>query len=262
VTADDFDAKIKLEWNSQGAASYKIYRSESINGEFDFVDSTTTKSYTDTNGLTSSKDGKWYFYKVVGIAGNGTEDVSSNIEGVALYSTIQTSVGYIKCNIINEDGSDNNKFGLGLYVPLQFEIKFNQTVTNPALILNKDLVGSPTTTDPFEVKCITVNGQNSKAYCNNVEVKTLLDETGNPTISVIEGTFERDTVLKIEVVVKVSATPEGLRDGISKYCNKTYGVKFEIGYKDGSGQKKTVSTDIYNKDITINLIVTNNKSLK
>lgn len=68
--------KVKLTWDSiAGASSYKVYRSESKNGTYKLMKTTTSTSYINT----SAKTGTTYYYKVTAVESDGTESAYSTV---------------------------------------------------------------------------------------------------------------------------------------------------------------------------------------
>ncbi|GBU23130.1 flagellar basal-body rod modification protein FlgD [Fibrobacteres bacterium R8-0-B4] len=65
---------VTLGWSAvSGVSGYKVYRSDTENGNYSLVGSTKTPSFTDT-GLTADKT---YYYKVVSYSGSGAESPES-----------------------------------------------------------------------------------------------------------------------------------------------------------------------------------------
>ena len=70
--------KVQLTWNAvDGAVSYKVYRATSKEGKYSLMKTLTSTVYTNTNATA----GKYYYYKVVAVAADGTTSAPSNIVG-------------------------------------------------------------------------------------------------------------------------------------------------------------------------------------
>ena len=70
--------KVQLTWDAvEGAISYKVYRATSKEGKYSLMKTLTSTVYTNTNATA----GKYYYYKVVAVAADGTTSAPSNIVG-------------------------------------------------------------------------------------------------------------------------------------------------------------------------------------
>ena len=70
--------KIQLTWDAvEGAVSYKVYRATSKEGKYSLMKTLSNTVYTNTNATA----GKYYYYKVVAVAEDGSESAPSNIVG-------------------------------------------------------------------------------------------------------------------------------------------------------------------------------------
>ena len=70
ATATNIDStgKIKVTWNAiEGAVSYKVYRSEAVDGVYEHVFTATRTKYNNTGAVA----GKTYYYKVIAVDANG-----------------------------------------------------------------------------------------------------------------------------------------------------------------------------------------------
>ena len=70
--------KVQLTWDAvEGAVSYKVYRATSKEGRYSLMKTLSNTVYTNTNATA----GKYYYYKVVAVAEDGSESAPSNIVG-------------------------------------------------------------------------------------------------------------------------------------------------------------------------------------
>lgn len=262
LTAKLEDKAIKLEWlATKGAQTYKVLRSDNIKGNFTIISS----NITGTNYLDSSlpntleENGKRYYYKVIGVS-NGLESKSSNVASVIMYPYVETDLGFLRYNVINKSKSPLIDFALGAYVPITIELKLSgDTTVNPKFSIDEKLVSKAIygeISQPF--KASIINNMGVKAYANSVLIPEKdIDKSKNNEIKIIKS-YDKDTIIKLEVVTKISATNQVLNAGIEKYYDKLYKLNFTISADSHVG---LVSKDKSLKSILLNIKVSNPNKL-
>lgn len=237
---------VTLDWLAgEGAQSYNVLRSDDLKVTFNTIASEVTDiTYIDNSvPITSDENGKRYYYKVVAVS-NGVESQSSNIAGVIIYPYVDTDMGLLRYNIINNSKSSKIDFVLGSYVPVSMELKLSDTTVNPKFIV-EDLLTSDAVYgevgEPFTASVITNIGL--KAYVNSSVCSEI--DTSKANEIKFNGSYAKDFVIKMEFVMKISATEEALNTGIEDYYNKLYKLNFGISAdKQGNSQNSVyISAD-------------------
>lgn len=159
-----------------------------------------------------------------------------------------TDIGIFNYNIIN---TAKNKAGfvLGSYVPISMELKLINSTTDPKFIVNKKLASEGTYGDisnPFTANIL--RGIGFKAYedsieipSNKIEIISSSDEATNTVIK-LKDSYRKDTIIKLEFLVKISATNAALIQGIENYYGKNYQLNLAIA--DGSLSEGPFPLDI------------------
>jgi len=226
---------VTLNWTaSQGAQSYKVYRSVSSSGSYSQIASGVTGiNYVDSTVSSPTENlGKKYYYKVVAV-NNAIVSWDSNIATATIYPYVNTSLGVLSCYINNKKAKTD--FLLGSSVPIVFELKLNNTTTNPTINLDSIIEG--TLPDKLKAALITNNIQNGtkflRAWKGSSDLGSIIEVNINSIT--IKGNFIKDDVLRIEFQVKVSPTQYVIKANVKNYYNKQYKINFKI-----TGQRSAV----------------------
>ena len=182
VTAsnDARTGKIKLSWNAvEGAVEYKVYRATSKNGTYSLMYTAKGTSYTNSK----AEPGRYYYYKVVAVAGDGSASAPSAIVGrtcdlarpVVTASNVAKS-GKVKLTWDAVEGA------------VEYKV-YRATSKNGTYKLMKTLTGTGYTntnaeagkTYYYKVKAIAAK---SAANSANSEIKSRTCDLARPTASV------------------------------------------------------------------------------
>ncbi|HEX2926801.1 MAG TPA: PA14 domain-containing protein [Ruminiclostridium sp.] len=255
---------VKLRWDpAQGAQTYNVLRSTSQNGTYEIITSGLTgTSFTDMSvPAATDQNGVWYYYKVEAAA-NGVTGPYSNIRSVVMYPLVETILGTVTYNLISNSRTQNVDFVLGSYIPISFEMRFDNKTVNPGLLLDKELESVVNKGNkPFAAQLVANNvkvsvkrkGSDVFSKYNGVINKEVIRVKDKDFINIkANGAFEPGDVLKIEFAPKVSTS---LDDDVVNQYNQMYQLKFGL-YTDGNGGVQSpVTTDKNNKPIVLGINV-------
>ncbi|AEY65107.1 PA14 domain-containing protein [Clostridium sp. BNL1100] len=247
-------ASVQLRWSpAQGAQTYSVLRSDSSDGTYEIIkEGITGTSFKDGSipEITNNRGVK-YYYKVVGVA-NGAVGPYSNIADAIMYPFVETELGFVTYNIINNSRNPNLEFVLGSYVPVSFELQLKNRTSNPGIVMDKDMVNKMNINEnPFFLELVSKNIKATVKKKDSTEILKVSDS--NITKKVIKvndkyvinievnGTYDAGDVVKIEFGPKVSTYKD---DDVENYYGNMYQLKLGL-YVDGHGSyEKPIATDI------------------
>ncbi len=255
---------VQLRWNpAEGAQTYSILRCNSSDGKYEIIkEGITGTSFLDNSiPETTNNTGVKYYYKVVAVA-NGTTGPYSNIAEAEMFPFVETELGFVTYNIINNSRNPNLEFVLGSYIPVSFELQLKNRTSNPGIVVDTAMVNKTDINEkPFFLELVsrnikvTVKKKDSTEYLkvndNNVTKKIIKVNDKNVINIEVNGTFDAGDMVKIEFGPKVTTKKD---DGVEAYYGNTY--QFKLGlYAEGYGSsEKPITTDI-NKNVLVPLEV-------
>ncbi len=257
LTAEPVMNSIKLTWTKgTGAQSYNILRSIEPKGVYTTIATNVTQNVylDDTLNPSTDNKGKQYYYMVVSVY-NGILSKNSNVASAIMYPFVETEMGLLRYNIITKPGSSATDFVLGSYIPVVMEFKLNNTTVNPTIKIDRELTAYGETNidkKPFTASIVKLTG--TKVYVDG-KVKEGSYAISDDTQSLrINGSYNKDEIIKIEFAVKLSAKDEPLKNGIESYYNKYFDLKFYMikdginGTKDNTGDPLVLQFRVINPD--------------
>ncbi len=251
---------VQLRWSpAQGAQTYSVLRCNSSDGTYEIIkEGITGTSYKDTSiPETTNNQGVKYYYKVVAVA-NGVVGPYSNIADVIMYPFIETELGFVSYNIINNSRNPNLEFVLGSYVPVSFELELKNRTSNAGIVLDTDMVNKMNINEkPFFLDLVNKNIKVTIKKKDSTEIlkvndnsitKKVIKVNGKYVINIeVNGTYDAGDVVKIEFGPKVSTKKD---DDVEDYYGNMYQLKLGL-YADGHGSSDNpITTDINKNTLT------------
>ncbi|MGO4108546.1 rhamnogalacturonan lyase family protein [Paenibacillus sp. YAF4_2] len=209
VAVDEVKAdSVKLSWNvAEGAANYKVLRSEDAAGPFAEIGQSTSPSYMDTTADTSKR----YYYQIIAVNDAGESTASSTV----------SSTVYVPPVELSEGGVQRFDFGPGEladgYIRVAASTKYSTSqkygFTDPTKVTAVDR----STTDPIKSDFAQVQDTSF-----NVDLPN-----GDYTVSLVAGDAEgaTDIAIKVENIQKVQQT--------AKTAGQYLEMEFPIALVDG-----------------------------
>ncbi len=249
---------VQLKWSpAQGAQTYSVLRCNSSNGTYELIkEGITGTSFLDNSiPETTNTGGVKYYYKVVAVA-NGAVGPYSNIADAVMYPFVETELGFVTYNIINNSRNPNLEFVLGSYVPVSFELQLKNRTSNPGIVLDTDMVNKININEkPFFLELVSKNIKVTIKKKDSTEIlkvndnsvtKKVIKVNDKYVINIeVNGTYDEGDVVKIEFGPKVSTYKD---DDVEDYYGNMYQLKLGL-YADGHGSsEKPITTDI-NKNL-------------
>lgn len=245
---------VQLRWNpAQGAQSYSVLRCNSSDGTYEIIKEgiTGTSFKDDSVPETTNSSGVKYYYKVTAVA-NGVAGPCSNIASVIMYPFVETQLGFVTYNIINNSKNPNLEFVLGSYVPVSFELQLKNTTSNPGIVMDTEMVNKMNINEkPFFLELVSKNIKVTikkkdaieffKVNDNSITKKVIKVNGRNVVKIEVNGTYDAGDVVKIEFGPKVFTYKD---DDVEAYYGNMY--QLELGlYADGYGSsEKPIKTDV------------------
>ncbi|EPR09954.1 PA14 domain-containing protein [Ruminiclostridium papyrosolvens] len=245
---------VQLRWSpAQGAQTYSILRCNSSDGTYEIIkEGITGTSFKDNSipEITNTRGVK-YYYKVVAVA-NGAVGPYSNIADAIMYPFVETELGFVTYNIINNSRNPNLEFVLGSYVPVAFELQLKNRASNPGIVMDTDMVNKMNINEkPFFLELVsknikvTVKKKDSTEFLkvnDNIVSKKVIKVNDKYVINIeVNGTYDAGDVVKIEFGPKVFTYKD---DDVEDYYGNMYQLKLGL-YTDGHGSSdKPITADI------------------
>ncbi len=307
LTAEFKDySNVTLNWDaSSGATGYKVFKSETPEDNEDNEDNyveianVTTTNFIDNDvnssgyGIIIKSTGKnihykikaVYTYRVDGEDKTVISDFSEIKDVFVPPHHISESWNY-RLYINDKTAKKSAEYILGSYIPVTFEIKFNEDTKDPTITLDRTVtktldspLDSKKTLDTsyfissdkiYEIssdqRLLKVTLTREEALVENFAktAKFVInkDSEGNivNTDMQITGNFKKDDILIVEFVIKISANKTALEseNGINAYYGK-YILNFKLSgeqsvTKDGVVEPNTKVESAETEDLSVNIV--------